>query len=216
MHFQIFLPNQQTQNKQALVDAGLADFRDGAQMMPLATNHGPGDQPGTIVSWPKVGAGEFGFYPERQEWLAAIPSGELKAGRYWVGFWKDKPLVPEDLLLKHATWGSPVILGDGRMWTIPTIQAFPRDVIRNRETGEYELTVQDRYHAAHFQAMGWLEKLKADEQAPWSELARFVESVLCLNYRLTPEVVDHLRLFNTKNIAPVLWEIIGVAKGDGT
>jgi hypothetical protein len=218
MHYLIFLPGAENKpTAKALTEAGLADFVKGAESVPLAT--GPIETPGLLCAWRRPAKNDKLHYnAAEQTWVPSLPNGPNGEGkgRYHVGFWNDSPPTPEDLVLPRATWGEPVTLGDGRSWTLPVVQSFPRDVIRSPETGEYTLTVQERYHAAHFKAMSWLERISGgnDLSIPWGEIAGFVEEVLRLNYRLLPEVVDRLKLLNTTNVERLLLAIIGIARQD--
>lgn len=218
MHYQLFIPHETGKPlgtaQQALERVGLADLIPGHEGR---DSQGPGEaSQGHLIAWRRPGKNDrMHFNASEQTWIPAIPNGPdgEGRGRYWVGFWNDSPIVPEDLQLPQATWGATYQLGDGNVWVIPTLRSFNHDIVRNAETGEWETTVQARYHKAHFGAMYWAERLQNEPEvsASWGELADYVESVLRLNYRLIPEVTNHLRLFSTHTMISTLYAVIGIA-----
>lgn len=136
-----------------------------------------------------------------QEWQPAAPCGELAAGRYWVGLWRDFRPGPEDLQRQELTEGLVVELLDRRHWQIPIADYLPSKLAIDRTTGE-----QMRKHLPEFAA--FIEKTNAIFRHLISDdfqghLAATMEVVipqgliyaaeaLAVNYRVNIDLVDML------------------------
>ncbi len=220
MHFLIFIPAADTPAEtptQALERVGLADFIPGHEGMAHAGPKSPDDvaRPGTLIAWRRPGKNDrMHVQPKEQTWIPALPNGPdgEGRGRYLVGFWNDSPPTPDDLLLPHADWGESVELNDGNRWAFPQVQKFTRELIRG-ENGQWQAHVMERHQRCFFQANIWLEMIQDDKPFAMAELADFVEETLKLNYRLTPEIASHLRLFDTNNILEALAAILNCSIG---
>lgn len=196
MHFLLFIPGSHGADIPASV--GLDALREGASFTPI--DAGPGGQAGNLVTWstpfrhcPAV------YDPARQDWEPAVPLNGREAGRYWVGFWRDRPPRPDDLLRADAQRGAAIQFGDGELWEVPRAWELPFDVIRG-QGGLYELCVQRRFTEFFVGVHAWKVRFdNAKEGAGFltADLAEFVEMALGINYRLTPEVISHLRLFQS-------------------
>ena len=69
-----------------------------------------------VLLYPKPSGSELprGFYdPERQEWC--------KFANFWIGWDKESPPTPDELLKTDAIFGPGITDGKGKPWTIPTI-----------------------------------------------------------------------------------------------
>ncbi len=212
MHYQIFLPDKRGQNPQLLVEAGLADHVEGAQW--VECSEGPTGGPGAMVFWqPKGEQPRFGFVPDEQEWIPAAPQpGTGERGRYWVGVWRQSPPGPRDLQrpaalpgLQVAHSGYWVRLGDGNRWVVAAAAMLPRDFRIDPETGQVREELQEDYRS-FWRKSQELYRLVLGEgriDLPWADWWDYLVQALRFNYRLTPEVVSHLRLLNSET-APLV------------
>ncbi len=211
MHYQIFIPKATGQNPQMLVDVGLPDLASGADFM--SGQEGPDESRdlGVFIAWQKPGHAGIGYQPQRQTWVPAVPRDSLEAGRYWVGFWNDSPITPGDLQRPYAKRGPMLQLGDGNQWRIPEINELPKDMIL-ADDGSWKFEVQRQYHDLWLESQEWFSRIIDTETDTYDfgEIGNFCARVLCQNYRLTPEVISHLRLFDTENIEKVLFASISL------
>lgn len=212
-HYQIYIPGKRGQNPQNLADVGLADFVDNSNWMDEPI--GPDDNGGCLVSWPtpqQVAAG-FGmiYQPDRQDWLPAVAFDGLPAGRYWIGFWKDADPTPDELARAYRYKGRKCQLGDGNGWLFPEPNELPSEMIRD-DDGSWKFELQRRFHDYALDCDQWLTKLATSDDVTtinYYDVADFVEKSLRLNYRITSEVVNRLRLFTRDNIATPLLAVCG-------
>lgn len=202
MHPIVYLPKVNTPNSDHLRAVGLEDFVDGAQFNCLQPDKpAPGDNKGgSLVTWTPPGRRQPVYDPDSQLWLPAMPMDSLKEKRYWIGFDPLSPPRPQELIRREPYVGSPVTLGDGQQWLIPHARELPHDLIRG-EDGEWVRQVRSEFYAFAMTTIGWqrqFDSLEPGDVFPdETGLAEFVEEALRLNYRLTPEIISHLRLFST-------------------
>lgn len=211
MHFQVFVPNAPDLAK-SLVDVGLSD---------LATNFdtqrvevGPGGAGGTLFAWMSPQTREIGYYPARQTWIPAA-GGDLPAGRYHVGIWNESPPTQADMRRPYPHAGTEVALGDGAEWLIPEARELPHDAIL-ADDGSLKFEIQRQFHAYGLECQRWAKVVRGiredepgSDEADFDELWKFALHALRLNYRITPEVVSHLRLFTTVNLPKPMLAAIG-------
>lgn len=198
MHYQIYLPGKTACNRNDLIDVGLADHVDGCDR--VTRQEGPDGKGGSYCAWLKSGAKRIGFFPDEQTWIPAVPSGDLAGGRYWVGFWNDSPIKPEDLVRDNPFDGYFVTLDDKNEWAIPAAVLIPQS-IRLNEQGEVIRIVKDEFRNfwdRSIRAYKFIIEVRADADtinvdADWWD---YLVLSLKLNYRITPEVVSHLQLFS--------------------
>lgn len=201
MHHVIYLPRQRATDPQALEQVGLGDHAPNATFTAL-----PVDQPvtgeltgGVLVTWSAT-APRLNDLPALH-WLPAMPIDGLPAGRYLVGLDARRPPAPHELLKGQLYDGAPVALGDGHLWVVPYAQALPFDLVRNAQTGALQHEVRPAFYAFWATALG-LQRVfdahSAGQPLPsQEEQVAFLEEALRLNYRLTPEVISWLRLFQS-------------------
>lgn len=209
MQFQLYLPAAKSADPDQLRAVGLADLAPGAQFTVLGVDQaGPGSDPdgnprrgGALVHWPSPNPGRLGYRPDAQEWLPAMPLDGLPPDRYFVGIDKAHPPAPHELLKNTLHPGSPVGLGDGQLWMIPHASQLPFDIIRDPATGTVGYEPRPAFHFFWTKCAAWQRMFdtfrEGDQLPPIEEQVEFLEEALRLNYRLTPEVISHLRLFST-------------------
>ncbi len=219
MHYLLYVPHQNGEpigtQQQALETLGLGDLVAGHEGRICA---GPNDcSQGHLIAWRKPGKNEKCHYNAgEQTWIPAVangPDGEGK-GRYWVGFWNDSPVTPEDLQRPYAHAGPLVQLGDGNNWRVPEIDQLPHDYIRS-DDGSWKFEIQRQYHDLWLESQDWIARVFDKENRPdLIEVLNYCEKIIRQNYRILPEVVSHLRLFNSENLAKVLHSCLGLVKSD--
>lgn len=214
MHYLIFIPNaNDATGPGKLAEVGLADHVAGAEF--LVTDVGPENQAGVLIAWRKPGDGcDFCYAPERQTWVPAAIAGELPRGRYFVGFANEKLPRPEELQRPYPYRG-PVMDLAGAAWRIPAPKELPHDLIL-ADDGSLKFQIQRQYHEYTLRAGTWLEMVQAAAEdagagLDYADMWAFVVQALRINYRITPEVVSYLRLFDQHNVIRALFAAIGIA-----
>ena len=196
MHFQLFFPNAGPDTGQALRKAGLPDFVDGATSCQVVIS----GQPGLLVGWgPSVG-----YAPEVQRWI--------DGPGYRIGFWTDKPCLPEELARGSLFPGYRMSLADGNLWIVPAASELPTNIrlvdskwthVRKPQFDEYwarsevwfrRLVLLDLNESRIREDAG----LNSDELlAEWVD---FVVFALRQNYRLTPLIASELGLIDSASL----------------
>ncbi|QDV50855.1 hypothetical protein [Gimesia fumaroli] len=202
-----FIPHKNASNPDHLREVGLEmllrEGDDGPHFADLAGT-GPGGKPGQIISWTGDG---LAYLPEQQDWIPAIPdpARNLPAERYWIGTNKGQKPTPLDLMrLPKITFdGFPLQLGDGNTWVLPNALRMPHYMGLN-ERGELDRfpvasckPLYDRtlWALEHAEAV-FREEKELDEKAAFN----YVVEMLAVNYRICPQIVSLLQLFNDENL----------------
>lgn len=217
MHFQVFIPHAK-HSPNELIDVGLQHLRAGA--IPDAVERGPNGEPGYTFSWMTGrGAVHKGYDLNLQDWVPAIANDdEFPAGRYWVGFHKTKPPTPLELERSVPYGGEFVMFGDGQEWRLPKAERLPRTMIRT-DDGSDEFHIDQKFHRFVLEATEWSRFLRSavpGGECSYSLLRDFVERALLINYRLTPEVSDRLRLFSSGDHGTILKAVFTITRPDVT
>ncbi len=212
-HYQIYIPGRSGQNPQNLTDVGLADFVEGVNWLDEPV--GPDGNGGCLAAWltpQQVSDGYgHGYFSDQQDWSPAVTYDGLKARRYWIGFWKDADPTPDELARPYRYRGRSCELGDGNNWLFPEPNELPADMIRD-DDGSWRFELQRRFHDYSIDCDQWLTKLSTSDDATqinYHHVADFIERSLRLNYRITSEVVNRLRLFNRDNVAAPMLAVCG-------
>lgn len=201
--------------KDLLKAVGLEHLARGIEPKP---SEGPDGLRGRLFWWSdSTVAGHFLYKPEVQTWIPSAKSGDRKSGAYWVGFFNDSPPTEEDLRKPDRRSGPFVKLGNGERWAIVFPGSLDKDALLNAD-GNITWVVDE--------AFNWLvtsvEKRTAETKATEDENGdftmifddekdwRFFCDVLAINYRVTPEVVSHLRLFSRRTVRELLAAMMGL------
>lgn len=210
MRFLIYIPSVPgvvTPNDEKLTAVGLPALAAGCAS--ITTPQGPDGKSGVVFSWPTNDPrSTMGYLPDIQEWIPAEAVGDLPEKRYWVGFVKGFPPTPQDLAWPNQLDGELVTLGDGRAWKIPAAGMLPKN---SRYTaGTWGWAVQEEFEAYWEESCQWymdlITKQLSEDQTTTvgAECCDYLTRALSMNYRITPEVVSHLKLFSTRTIGPAL------------
>lgn len=196
MHFLVFIPGENVSRASGLAAVGLSSLQEDAQS--TDTIEGPDGKPGRFFGFSQTTP--LVYRPLQQEWIPAYPVKGLEAGRYLVGFWKDKPPTPQELQRPFPITGRAVRFGDGHDWVIPSVVDLPYTLIRSPNDGRWLYKPMERFASLLMAANVWKDRLAGDcVGTPMldSDLADFVELALAVNYRLTTEVVSRQDLFTS-------------------
>lgn len=218
MHFQIFVP-QKSDVAGTLIDVGLAHL---AQDFDAKSSTGPATEAGhvdagAVFAWRTPGAHRWGFEPDEQTWIAAAadPERDLPAGRYYVGCWNASPPTPRDLSRRYQERGDFLKLGDGHDWLVPVAADLPRDLLL-QDDGSLKFELQRQFYDYGVAVDAWsrrVEHLNSESTdgnpVSFEETFRFALQALSINYRITPEVAAHLRLFSDRTVHRPLFVAIG-------
>lgn len=204
MHFLVYVPWGDEPAGRTLSDAGLGDFAADAES--TAIGRGPDGRRGTLYGWrrPSDDSRDFGYFPDRQEWVESRP-----AGRYWLGFYKGRPPGPGDLIRKPAPkfHGTSVALGDGHPWIVPAAERLPRTLAPDLADDGAPRFVLAPSHDAYFAEAGlWIGVFSGQVPEPADaapRLFRFALDALRMNYRVTAEVAARLGLLHPQAMVAV-------------
>lgn len=206
-HFQIYLPGVTTPDAKHLADVGLSDLADNAAMVGIK---GPDNQMGMLVSWSKC------FDREKNwTWKKAKPFNGLKAGRYWYGLNQESMPTPNELQRNYRKKGIPLTLDDDHQWLIPISQELPSN-FQIADDGSFKFVVHRNFHDFHLESEEWTKKLLKDGISalePLEDATRHVLKALCINYRLTIEVISDMHLLTKENVQESLLLICGLSYG---
>lgn len=198
-HYQIYIPGPPNGPERRLGEVGLGDLI--GRHEPMDCLNGPDGTGGLLVSWrPDDPSQRTGFFPKEQTWV------KNATGQYFVGFWNDAPPHPVELERADTHDGYAVPLQDGNKWAVPAAVWLPKDVILG--VNDAKSQVKPEHFDFWEEAKRWvrdflvMDKNSAPEYLP--QMAQYVYRALALNYRLTIEVVNHLRLFDERSILDCL------------
>jgi hypothetical protein len=194
-----------------------ADVGEGDYAASELSGRGPGDRPGTILSYitpAGSAARRLGFYPDEQQWTQV-------GDDVWLGLDPADLPTPEDLRRKRQCDGYLVELADGRRYVVPVIRRpdgssdLPRELVINPLTGRLEEPVKDRYRRywdASAEVASWFFTEGFDNSSFTKQrgLALATEA-LSLNYRYGPLEQFVLRLVDAQNYLAVLGTTVDVA-----
>lgn len=158
-HFSLWVPGAKGEPADVLSAVGLADLVSDNDLaptgMPLSIP-GPSGGPGLLIQWIDAAATDptaqprIGYHQQQQDWQA-LPAFKMTQdketilrpqGTVWIGFEKDRPLRPGDLLRRGPRPGLPryagraVTLGDNHDWILPNQFRLPMEFAIDPETGE--------------------------------------------------------------------------------
>ena len=210
MHFLVYLPGEHAQPTQRLAEVGLGHLVDSAGCTsPIV---GPDGQPGTMFRW--CDTVPLAYRPKVQTWIPANQMGHLEPDRYYVGIWKEHPPTPKELLRTAPVRGKAITFGDGQEWTVPKAMEIPFTMKRGRD-GQWRFHHLKRYESFLLSVDIWRDRVEAaDEGDTFSfiDIADFIEEALNVNYRLTPEVVSHLEMFQSGDGENLLRALLAIVR----
>lgn len=179
---------------------------------------GPEDSSGCVIAiFPEGKDGvepRGGYYPQEQEWTA-IHQHENAPADYWIGYERDNPPTPEDLIRRDAIGGWPVRLADGLDWQVPVLPAgrttLPRRFLFS--AGKASLVVKEPYRSLVERGEKWYECARVSPEGQWpgiDETYLFACDLLRCNYYLSRDEVSALALIDSHNVMRVIEAALAV------
>lgn len=200
MHFFIFFPGDRPPSDEQLKEKRLLHLKDGTGPGYRQIDRGPSGHSGYLATWTPGGIpGPFDV-SDKMVW------DHNKARDYFVGWIPDNPPHPKELARDEQLQSLGVELGDANIWDIPVARMLPHE---NRFIqGKYCRTIAEKHrafwHATQDLVPLIFHQLEIYEAAggegafqiefPMDQVWEFCLHALRINYRITPEVVDFLRL----------------------
>ncbi|MCA9010358.1 MAG: hypothetical protein KDB01_11455 [Planctomycetaceae bacterium] len=216
MRFLIYIPGQDSDctAKDLFERVGLGEIASG---LDVKQSDGPDEGRGKLCGWLSSTQNQLIYKPEAQTWIPSAKAGDRESGVYWVGTWNDAPPTEEDLRKPNHRRGSFIKLGNGERWSIVVPQDIDRFPLLNSD-GTLTWVADEAYN--------WMvtsiDKRRADALSTINEDGsveisfnfaadwQFLVSVLQINYRVTPEIVSHLRLFSQQAIKELIAALMGM------
>lgn len=215
-HYLVYVPDQHVQAAgdhdppmHPLEYVGLADHVASAFQVGIAS--GPDGQAGSLFGWhAPTAAFRLQHTPDRQDWIPAVPHHDQPAARYWLGFWKDSPPTPVDLQKPKMLPGIELELGpENQPWRIPTDKSVPVEADFG-PSGEWMSRVQPEYADYCAEVITWQNTLDSGtREFVLDDVYAFVVRLLSLNYRVTREVVQRLRLLREEDVIATMMTATG-------
>jgi hypothetical protein len=197
MHFVVFFPGSHPCSPDLLKKHGLGDFVDGYSAMNAKS--GPNQVPGMLYHWEL----RPHYDHETTEWI--------DCGAYHLGFATTASCSPSELARREQFDGVAVRLGDGHEWIVPRAVRLPRDM--QFTGGKWTRRVKARFAKFWQDSEQWFKwfsdaitgdgVLKIESELSTEEFdakwMSYLVDALRINYRVTPEIVSKLGLFDTTN-----------------
>jgi len=212
--YQIWIPSAGKELVAAadrLYRVGLDELAAGFAQFPLP--EGPDGQPGSMYCWGKPKWPAVMQPLESLEWVPAIAWCGRPAGRYQVGI--PRSLSADDLARRTMFPGRYVKLGRDQ-WLIPIPALLPQSLLFGSD-GELQTAPQLRLNEVsidlvYAQQVDQITQRLLQEQEPevdWEWLRNFALKALSVNYRMLPEVCNHLQLIDQLSAKAILFAACG-------
>jgi hypothetical protein len=202
VHFLIYLPDATPQTlNDRMKSAGLSDLLGGHDTLPGAK--GPETEIGVMVGWLQPGD-RCHYQPAIQDWIPSIVKDESGKSQYWIGVYRDKPPIENELRRKYTQDGPWIDFG-GQRWKVPTPDSVDsRAMLQDDGTYKWEVIREFSWMCDERQQLqdAYLKELGIRELVFRSEPSAqigWLLKLLKINYRMTPEVANHLGLWVGKN-----------------
>ena len=222
MRFLLFVPGSDHKGtpQEVLASVGLGEIAHGVDTRPV--NAGPNETGGGLLfGWLSATQSQFDVFPERQKWLPSLADGDRKSGAYWVGLWNNDPPTENDLRRPDHRRGRQILLGNDESWSIPTPDTLDRYPQPNPDNDGIVWMVDEQFNwlttdldkrRATGVVTGEQEGKKTqtfifDDETDFLFLCRLLQ----VNYRITPEVVMHLRLWSEDAIRRTVAGLFGMS-----
>ena len=219
MHFRLFIPDAPaTASPEHLVNVGLGHLAQGFHAVLHQGSKDIADgKNGAIYFWPRPGD-SIALPKKPLTWIPAVPFRGLAAERYFVGYDPDSLPRSSELLVSLPIPGEHLPLVDAsQTWIVPDFLFLPAGMVLTADGVKLERL--SRYQQRTFNASSWIRQCeeftnqirtgRVDDSIEWDKAWDFGYDSLCLNFRLTPEVVNLLNLLSTDSIVPLILAAIG-------
>lgn len=192
-------------------EAGIGEMiADGDAMPEVVSDEvaGPDQGRGRLAFWEERTPNPQPRLPqvdlERQVWHALPPRKGLPAGRAWIGWYKEQPPTPSDLLRKRPLQSVDVELGS-YAWSVPVARLMPK-VFGFSPEGVPIWNLEQNAHQAYAErSLELAQKMNATRsEAGWqfdeNEHLEFTEQALQLNYRVCLEMLGMMRAIRSDRL----------------
>lgn len=219
----LFIPANGQVSREELVSLGGGVFLD--QLVGMSSVGVPAGGPdglrgGLVVFKSEFQSGMDSGVVGDYEWRSALPDGDLKAGRFWLGRPKasDQQFQPGDFERLHMLQGLPVTLKDGNVWQIPLVQYLPQQQGLNSEGKECRRALDEHLEFSE-KAKEYFELLMGVELSEEEAVAAVIEipggfeyAVMALgkNYRINRDYVNWLALLGDEELFEVVSATVGL------
>jgi len=202
-HYVLFFPGQVV-TERLLENADLAKVSDGQERYEH-TEHGP-EGGGVVVGWPNSRPAD--------QWKKDDKYG------YWIGTRSGDAPNPVDLRRQHTYGGFDVAMADGLLWHLPCYKSM--QTVMRYVDGELQETwppehreFADRCQDAEA-VLTTMGLLNGDPDRPEHDvdLLEIVLEALQINYKLTPRLIAHLGLINTRSLQAAILVVLGAFSQD--
>jgi hypothetical protein len=219
MRYLVWIPknaDKQLTGQLLLNSVGLDDHTG----LDVVQSTGPGGSAGWLFAWLSPDQPNLAYKPDEQIWIPSLADGDRPAGAYHVGIWKEKPPTEADVRRPDHRKGTFVPMADGTRWLFPTesgLERFPNIV-----DGRLQWVVDERFNWFVTDLQRRKAMLTRDPEDPgrafvsWNleEDFAFLVRALRINYRLTPEVVVHLKLISESVLKNLTVSLLGFTLND--
>lgn len=215
----IFLPGCGPQQlEQTAKVCGLSSLLSGHDVLPNMP--GPQELSGLMIGWLSPTNPRMHFEAQSQEWVPSVAKDESGGSRYWVGFWKDKPPL-ENELRRHYTQAGALTKFGNQSWKLPTPDTVDaRAVYADDGSMRWEVVRQFSWvcdeaeqlrnqYLEEFGVRSLVFNVEPSAQIGW--LLKLLE----INYRITPEVAVYLDLWVGRDyLLDVFLKTLGLVRKD--
>lgn len=209
MHYVIFIPDAEGYDAAGqLADVGLGKLVD-KYVGPASENCTLGEHDGRLIRFDDVSR------PDRN----ATPGVDDKTWwwdhkrTYAIGWLAEAPPCPNDLQRNERYTDDPLLtsfrctLQDEQIWLVPVARQLPQDWMQCPETGRPILGPKHQYAWYFDEVRDMVARMASGEITPETvpvECFDLAIKALATNYRICPEVVFALRLFDRADAAKVV------------
>jgi len=208
MRFLVNIPGDHEGSPQDIMESvGLGEIARG--MDAQKQQAGPAGH-GINLGWLDSVQSDMRYLPDQQTWL---PS--LKPKAYWIGIWNDSAPTEEDLRRPDHRTGVQIGLNNGESWTVPTpdtLERFPQP--DPERPGQIMWSVDEQFNwlvtdlnkivAERVTQDGENQLLVFDKEQDFDFFCRLLQ----VNYRITPEVIMHLRLMSDVFVSDLMRALV--------
>jgi len=194
-----------------LKSVGLEDHAPGAEVAIIAAVDSPTDKQGKLFIWKTTGDNQHRIDKEKQIFL------HNKKHNYHVVIWKDAPPTEQELRREKTQGGKFIKFGDdgGTLWKVAAhgqidarIHFEDDESVRFTPIRKYAWFVDECQKV--LEDTMTIDGDSVSYKYSVTEAAALVLKSLRINYRLTPEVVNHLNLLTVRNISEAYQAILGL------
>ncbi|MEP3480763.1 MAG: hypothetical protein ABJZ55_16055 [Fuerstiella sp.] len=220
MRPQIYIPSSDKkplQPNEALAAVGL----DNITGVSTTEGAGPDGARGMFYTWIDSANVGIGYDEPHQTWVKSVKSGDREPGAYWVGWKSNKPPTEQDLRRPDSRKGEWIQLGNDERWIVTTPNKLDRFPML-QEDGSLTWVVDEKFNwltqeldrkretsiVRQDDGDGSGERITIifDDSADFDFFCR----LLAINYRTTPELICHLKLFNQDTLRSLGVSLLGL------